>query len=195
MNLQEYKPLALAFCVSKGYNFDLQHAAMGMITEAGELIDAVKRQMIYGKDIDAVNLKEEVGDCLWYANVAADTIGWRLSGEVLPSMQNNLFDKRTTLFTLSIALNGAAAAFGGCVSEITEGDKASYADELPDWLSCYAAALAEFGRRFGFTLEDAADANIAKLQKRFPNGFTAHAALNRDTAAERAVLEGTDAGN
>ncbi len=42
------------------------HGVMGVTTEAGELMDAVKKHLIYGKALDAVNLKEEMGDVLWY---------------------------------------------------------------------------------------------------------------------------------
>lgn len=38
------------------------HMAMGVGGEAGELIDAVKRWAIYGKDIDRENVVEELGD-------------------------------------------------------------------------------------------------------------------------------------
>jgi NTP pyrophosphatase (non-canonical NTP hydrolase) len=52
---------------------DLIHAAMGVATESGELMDAVKRHLYYGKVIDKVNIKEEVGDILWYlAKIARD---------------------------------------------------------------------------------------------------------------------------
>ncbi len=44
----------------------LTHATMGVITEAGELTDAVKKWIFYGKSFDPVNVKEEVGDVLWY---------------------------------------------------------------------------------------------------------------------------------
>lgn len=44
----------------------LLHYVLGVGTEAGELQDAVKRMVAYGKPCDIINIKEEVGDCLWY---------------------------------------------------------------------------------------------------------------------------------
>lgn len=41
----------------------------------------------------------------------------------------------------------------------------------------------------GYSFEHAADRNIAKLAKRYPDKFTEDAALNRDVVAERAILE------
>jgi hypothetical protein len=34
----------------------LLHAATGMVTEAGELLDMLKKHIFYGKDLDLVNL-------------------------------------------------------------------------------------------------------------------------------------------
>lgn len=44
----------------------LLHAVMGLSTEANELLDAVKKYIFYGKEIDKVNLIEEAGDIFWY---------------------------------------------------------------------------------------------------------------------------------
>ena len=49
---------------------DLLHAALGMQTEAAEFSDMLKKAIFYGKTIDQVNLKEEIGDMLWYAALA-----------------------------------------------------------------------------------------------------------------------------
>src|SRR5437764_1204166 len=45
---------------------DLLHAILGISGEAGELVDAFKKELIYGKTLDIENLKEEAGDILWY---------------------------------------------------------------------------------------------------------------------------------
>jgi NTP pyrophosphatase (non-canonical NTP hydrolase) len=44
----------------------LNHMCMGMCGEVGEAIDCVKKFTIYNKEIDFVNLKEELGDLLFY---------------------------------------------------------------------------------------------------------------------------------
>lgn len=44
----------------------LLHGAMGVTTESGEIFDQIKKHIFYGKELDIVNLKEEVGDVLWY---------------------------------------------------------------------------------------------------------------------------------
>lgn len=53
----------------------LLHAGMGLVTEAGEFMDMLKKHIFYGKIIDFVNLKEELGDLLWYIGIAAQELG------------------------------------------------------------------------------------------------------------------------
>ena len=42
------------------------HMILGMLTELGELADAFKKFMAYGKEIDWVNVEEELFDAMWY---------------------------------------------------------------------------------------------------------------------------------
>jgi len=42
------------------------HMILGMLTEVGELADSFKKNMAYNKEIDWINVKEEVSDILWY---------------------------------------------------------------------------------------------------------------------------------
>lgn len=44
----------------------LLHVGMGMVTEAGEIMDQLKKHIVYGRPLDVVNIKEELGDELWY---------------------------------------------------------------------------------------------------------------------------------
>ncbi len=45
---------------------DLIHCVMGMSGEMGELLDAVKKAVIYRKPLDLVNVVEELGDIEFY---------------------------------------------------------------------------------------------------------------------------------
>lgn len=52
----------------------LLHAGFGLSTEAGEFLDALKKHIFYGKELDRVNLKEEMGDLFWYLAIACDEL-------------------------------------------------------------------------------------------------------------------------
>lgn len=48
------------------------HGALGVSSEAGEIADAVKKAIMYGRKLDKTNLIEEVGDMLWYLNLVLE---------------------------------------------------------------------------------------------------------------------------
>lgn len=70
----------------------LLHAAMGIQTEGGELTDALKKHLFYGKNLDLVNLKEELGDLFWYIAILCDALGERNFTNI---MQTNIKKLRT----------------------------------------------------------------------------------------------------
>ena len=59
----------------KKVTVDVLHGALGISTEAGEILDAVKKSIFYGKPFDLVNLQEEIGDCFWYLAILAKEAG------------------------------------------------------------------------------------------------------------------------
>ena len=54
----------------------LLHAGIGLSTESGEFLDALKKHIFYGKELDKVNLAEEMGDLFWYMAIVADELGF-----------------------------------------------------------------------------------------------------------------------
>lgn len=45
---------------------DAMHMALGLVGEAGELLDAIKKWVIYGKELDLDNVNEELGDLEYF---------------------------------------------------------------------------------------------------------------------------------
>lgn len=67
------------------YNTELwriQHGVIGIVTEAGELLDALKRYLYYKRQLDKTNLVEELGDVMWYVALVCNAIGVQL-GDVM----------------------------------------------------------------------------------------------------------------
>lgn len=64
----------------------LLHAGIGLSTESGEFLDALKKHIFYGKELDRVNLVEEVGDLFWYIAIVADELGFKIEDV----MENNI---------------------------------------------------------------------------------------------------------
>ena len=55
-------------CVSlmEDNNTELAHAALGLAGETGEVVDIIKKHLMYGKDLDKQKLIEEMGDLFHY---------------------------------------------------------------------------------------------------------------------------------
>lgn len=62
--------------------YDLLHATLGIAGESGEIVDAVKKHVIYNKPLDVANMREEIGDIMWYIALACRTLEFDL-GELL----------------------------------------------------------------------------------------------------------------
>lgn len=93
----------------------LLHAGLGMLTEAAEFLQPVIESIMRATELDRVNLREELGDSMWYQAIACDVLNT--------------------------------------------------------------------------TFEVEQERNINKLQTRYPEKFTAEAAITRDLDAERKALE------
>lgn len=85
-------------------NVRLLHACMGASTEAGEMLDAMKKHLYYGKSLDLVNLKEEIGDCLWYLSIAIDVLGTTYE-EIMETNIAKLKARYPNKFTSEDAIN------------------------------------------------------------------------------------------
>lgn len=82
----------------------LLHAVLGLMSEVGEIADALKKHIIYGKELDLVNLVEEIGDESWYMSLLLDAIGsgWE---EAWTKNINKLKARYPDKFTREQALN------------------------------------------------------------------------------------------
>lgn len=111
--------------------------------------------------------------------------------------------QRLALRTAPSHTHGVEDLMHGCAGICTEGGelmdvfkKHHFYGKPVDWTNVkeeigdVAWYLALLCRAAGTTLEDVCTINIAKLAARFPEKFSAEAAINRNLAVERAVLEG-----
>ena len=79
-------------------NQRILHAAIGCVTESGELLDALKKQIFYGRNLDLTNVKEEAGDLLWYLAILFDELDTDFETEmsrVIAKLKNRFPEKFT----------------------------------------------------------------------------------------------------
>lgn len=73
LTLQEYTNMISR--IQEEQKGKLLHASIGIAGESGELLDAVKKHLVYGKELDRANLEEELGDVLFFVAMACNSLG------------------------------------------------------------------------------------------------------------------------
>lgn len=162
----------------------LIHAQLGMLTEVGELVDAFKREMAYGKPLDAVNIVEEIGDVFWYFVLYCyeKRIDMRTLDDVITAsadLPDGREPNEMVLRTLGLSVAMLAT------EDLTKMARA----EVLNGAEATMLILMGLLQRFGSSVDACLDINDAKLEKRYQAKFSAQAALNRDLPGEREVLE------
>ena len=189
MNFVEYMPLALRTAKPHPHEQQVKHAVLGLVTEVGELADAIKRHAIYGKPLDKVNVMEECADCWWYLNLfmhekhlgpSLVDAAWAQSLSVQAENKRIL-----TGWGLVDAMLGTAALVGVLIAE----SRVSGVSDR-ELVSVIASSLCAFLLVAETDLSTSLVRNIDKLAERYGDKYSDYAALNRDTTAERKVLEG-----
>ena len=130
-----------------------------------ELVDAVKRALIYGN----TDKLEKLGG----KDVAANDLG-------LPYFMD--VDELHAI----LGMEGEAGEISEAVlsDDPREVIRARVVDESGDFM-WYLHLLWD---KFGITMDEVLDGNIKKLAKRYPDKFTTEAAVNRDLEAEAEVF-------
>lgn len=100
-------------------NLRLIHASFGMNTEQAEFQDALKKYLFYGKEIDRINLLEELGDQLWYIAIAIDTLNSSFD-EIMQMNINKLKKRYGVKFNEEGAIRRDLIAEKGALNKIQE---------------------------------------------------------------------------
>jgi NTP pyrophosphatase (non-canonical NTP hydrolase) len=120
MKIQEYVNLTERTCVKLDTPLlDNLHMCLGMTTEIGELLDVFKKHMAYGKPIDWINVKEEIGDQMFYIACFCRINGFDLEA----IMENNikkLMTRYPNKFTQEDAINRNLSAERKVLEELSK---------------------------------------------------------------------------
>jgi NTP pyrophosphatase (non-canonical NTP hydrolase) len=105
MNINDYQLKAARTCAKiDGAIMDDLHMVLGMQTEAAEIADVYKKTIAYRKPLDFVNIKEEVGDLMWYVANLCNMNGWDLR-DILATNIAKLEARYPEKFTEEQAIN------------------------------------------------------------------------------------------
>ena len=97
LTLTEYSSLALETAVYPNRGANVPYAVLGLVGEAGEVADKVKKVMrdrdgCYDADAKT-QIAKELGDVMWYAAALADELGYSLE-EIARMNLRKLADRR-----------------------------------------------------------------------------------------------------
>jgi len=168
MTFDDYIPLAMRTAKTLPLALDIDHGKMLLISEVGEVVDCLKKHVIYGKELDTTNLLEECGDLCWGIALLSSRLGF--VPEVYPVKSYRVATDIEMVYLMA-----------QMASNISTGD-------IRFGCSSLLNAVSSFLSRFDFTLEQAMEKNIAKLAVRYGDKYSDYAALNRDLSAEAEVL-------
>jgi len=186
MDSKEYKELSNktmsdVFHLDK-FELRLLHGAIGICTEVGELLEAMNR-----KEVDAVNLAEEIGDILWYLAIFEREFDFELSiitadryfERILYINFHDTVEKLAMQSSQLLDFYKKKAFYARLINNDTIEEKCQ---EIFNTVYFMITGL-------GFNLDDIKTNNIAKLQQRFGDKFCETKANNRNLDAERDILE------
>ena len=182
---KEYTSLALS---TKSPNFDndsvhvdLLHCIMGLVTESGELEEAISKN-----ELDVVNVKEEFGDLLWYLAIGYTACGEDISNRLKKYTGDDLKLEISNCIIHACQLMDICkrAFFYGKGKDAVDNDQVLYL--LDEILFSIIRGLSIFE----VPIEQVMDRNIRKLYKRFKNKFSTDSAYIRNLEKEREILEG-----
>lgn len=182
MTYQEYQIAASRTCVKLGsIEKDARHMLLGVFSELGELTDAYKKELAYGKILDNINIEEEWADCAWYLGNEANHNSilfpdkfnefdyWFSTDENIEIALFNFLDHYTDYNYSN--LNNKHFSSNHTITSL-----------FRDWIW--------FGEKYlQIDTNKALENNIAKLKARYPNSFNQFDALNRNLEKEREKLE------
>lgn len=105
MNLKEYeKESQRTFAYKSDNILNLLHCAIGAATESGELLDAFKKSIYYNRELDMVNIGEEIADIMWYLSNLARLLNLDIE-KLLDNNINKLKVRFPEKFTSELAFN------------------------------------------------------------------------------------------
>lgn len=178
MKFKEYQTLSERTCpILENIEQDRLHMKLGVNTEVGEFLDAIKKHIAYKRELDIINLGEEIGDIYWYLinemRIEGEFINdsffeFRLNRNISKDSDSpiNLSDAASRLIDWSMEYNNSV---------------------MKDYYSLIVE-LMEISYKLNLSTPDILIKNINKLKVRFPEKFTTENALNRNLDKEREVL-------
>jgi len=194
MTFLEYVNLAKRTRKDMGsLQMDTIHMILGVSGEImGEFIDQLKKHFIYGKELDKVNLQEELSDAMWYVVNMYDILDLELLNDItFPSIPSIGGDKSKLIPSIKMTrqINDTFYYMCGHIMDdqdtYNEDQKSTYLEKIIS----IVITMTSLANMWGIDLNKGLENNIEKLRVRYPDKYTDEKAIIRNLQEERNKLE------
>jgi NTP pyrophosphatase (non-canonical NTP hydrolase) len=151
-------------------------AVMGIIVASGTMLDYIKKNVYYGKEIDKEKVIQQFGEIVEGLGFIREVIS--------EGFRNQQLDFDPRIFHSIVGITTEAVEMVEALTS-PEFDNVNFLEELGDLNWYQAIGIDAVDGDFDKILET----NIAKLRARYPEKFTNENAINRDLEIEREILE------
>lgn len=172
MNASDYQRAAERTMVGHDNEMRMMNAALGLCGEAAEIDQVVASD--WGEDNN--DLINEAGDLLWYVAQMCRALGKSIAS-VPPNRQ--VFIGWTEQQAVTVLYRNTGALADMVKKRVFHRGPTLNPFKIMEALEATVGAVDHILRLRGMTLEEAFDANNAKLLKRHPNGFSPETANAR----------------
>jgi len=173
---------------------DQLHAAMGMATEVGELVEIVYTASRNPEEAlrpdQHVHIAEEIGDYLWYAALILRSFEGSFDDvrRTHPEPLEHKTDSTVPRIGLVLRLAESTAVVIDVMKKHIMYGKPLNAHTIWVEMTSQLVVMETLAALSGYDIEGIAAMNDAKLRARYPDKFTQEAALNRDLQAEAEAM-------
>ena len=170
MNMYDYHREAQRTSPNDGHD-KMDNALLGLIGETGELVDVIKK-FLYQSSLNAPlpwqKLQDELGDVLWYLVELAAGMDCQLAGLCGSFAQ---YDERAQKIKIMPSLKSVVVDMDKSAAALAELITKKRSFRIQEEMNHMLKLCSYIARIAGTSLDKVADANIAKLKARYPEGF------------------------
>jgi len=189
MRIDEYQKLAMR--TSADGHDRILNGCMGLIGEAGEVVDAVKKWKFQSgdhADLPKDKLIDECGDVLWYCAELATGLADDMNG-LYETLYDNFYNhihvlstllpiEKSASFLAAVAVRPFLKMYDAAENIPFEYKAAQAKSELVG-IMCFVGEILE--RHCDSNLAECMERNIEKLRKRYPDGFDPERSIHRES--------------
>jgi NTP pyrophosphatase (non-canonical NTP hydrolase) len=158
------------------HDYELANYGLGLAGEASEITSIALKGISTFEDVEVFKkeLKKELGDVLWYTSQIARIAGLSLEELKIKVTLNNSFRNRV------MRLNNKSGEMADLIKKHVFHGHSIEKELIKEILGAVLSWVVSIGKFIELEILDIATANIEKLMRRYPAGFSVERSINRE---------------